>query len=176
MNRRTFLKTVGVTVAIITSPAIAKQKPQWIRISEKQPDEGQKIIVLHRFEPDMICIYEELSNEASLWAGTVTLKRTDVKRPHIRIRIYHEHHHSEHLKYAKRSFAENIEEYSKLETCFKNAQKYDVPLNNIPWKKTNDNNLMYVQWGIGMKNPNCYWMVAPDKLPNTLPNMPKLIL
>jgi hypothetical protein len=67
MNRRTFLKTVGAAVAVISIPAIAKTsyktdsykmtmvdwqkdfmplKPKWIKFADAQPKVGQKIIIV----------------------------------------------------------------------------------------------------------------------------------
>lgn len=46
MNRRTFLKTVGVTIAAIATPTIASSKPQWIRYTDQMPKIGQNIISL----------------------------------------------------------------------------------------------------------------------------------
>lgn len=48
MNRRTFIKSAGAAVAVITitGPAMAKTpEPQWIYFAEKTPKVGQKIII-----------------------------------------------------------------------------------------------------------------------------------
>jgi hypothetical protein len=47
MNRRTFLKSVGVAVAVISVPAIAiaKPKPKWISFADEMPKVGQKVII-----------------------------------------------------------------------------------------------------------------------------------
>jgi len=48
MNRRTFLKTVGAVVAVVSVPvvsAIAKPEPKWTKFSEAYPKVGQKVIV-----------------------------------------------------------------------------------------------------------------------------------
>ncbi len=50
MNRRTFLKSVGVTVVVITTPfSIAKAKPRWINFTEEMPKVGQKVALFTYF-------------------------------------------------------------------------------------------------------------------------------
>jgi len=49
MNRRTFLKLTGATVALSTTPltfAEKKETLQWIKLSD-QPDRNQKVVVCH---------------------------------------------------------------------------------------------------------------------------------
>ena len=49
MNRRTFLKSVGAAVALISTPAMAKVEPKWINFTEAMPKVGQKVALLTRF-------------------------------------------------------------------------------------------------------------------------------
>lgn len=72
MNRRTFLKSVGVAVAVVSVPvvsAIAKSKPKWIRFSEATPKVGQKVIIV-----------SQVSLLGSICGGVVT-ELPD--RPHV---------------------------------------------------------------------------------------------
>lgn len=59
MNRRTFLKTVSATVAVVAIPAIsaiAKPELKWIKFSEATPEVGQKIICVSQVSVlGMIC-------------------------------------------------------------------------------------------------------------------------
>lgn len=49
MNRRTFLALIGITTLGLPSLSYAKQKQQWIKLLERQPKVGQKIIMINRY-------------------------------------------------------------------------------------------------------------------------------
>lgn len=57
MNRRTFIKSVGAVVAVISVPiTLAKSESKWIRFSEATPKVGQKIIIASQVSVlGMIC-------------------------------------------------------------------------------------------------------------------------
>lgn len=45
MNRRTFLKTTGITILIATVPTTAKSELQWTCAKDKLPEVGKEVIV-----------------------------------------------------------------------------------------------------------------------------------
>lgn len=51
MNRRTFLKSIGAAMAVISTPAMAKAKAEskWINFTEQMPKVGQRVAMFTRF-------------------------------------------------------------------------------------------------------------------------------
>jgi len=71
MNRRTFIKSVGIgAVSLLgTSSIFAKNKePQWIKFTDQLPEENQKIIVSY---PD---------KESTVYGGTVSEISNNTKK------------------------------------------------------------------------------------------------
>ena len=50
MNRRTFLKITGATLAVVAIPATAKTEPKWINFTEEMPKVGQKVALFTYFD------------------------------------------------------------------------------------------------------------------------------
>lgn len=48
MNRRKFIALTGITIGL-PSLSYAEKKPQWIKLLERQPKVGQKIILINRY-------------------------------------------------------------------------------------------------------------------------------
>jgi hypothetical protein len=85
MNRRTFLQSVGATLAVVAIPAKTamaktfKPKPQWINFVDEMPKVGQKVAVFTYFKGDSRnvltgeVIKQEMDDRYGDIANTITI-------------------------------------------------------------------------------------------------------
>ena len=117
MNRRQFIKTVGVVSLMGTTSLLAGEKEQqWIRYADIMPEVGEKVILLHSYKGKKTICYGEVLRS----------NKYDIN---IRLNIRDDSFDKKMLKLDMN--VHNTDKY--LDACGYNGIRKNRPINHCYW-------------------------------------------